>query len=371
MRIGVPRETTAGERRVAIVPETVVALAKLKLDVVVENGAGAGAFYTDADYVKAGAQIAPDAAALYAQSDLVVKLHKPSDAEVVQLREGSALISLLFAAANPQLLPKLAARKITAFSMDAIPRISRAQSMDALSSQATVAGYMAVLLAAETLPKFLPMLTTAAGTIRPAKVLVIGAGVAGLQAIATARRLGAAIFAYDVRPAVKEQVESLGAKFLQVELPAAQGTEDKGGYAKQLSEEAHEREVKFLAKNVREMDAVITTAAIPGKRAPLLVTKEMVANMRAGSVIVDLAAETGGNCELTQPGKDIVASNVTILGPLNLPSRLPVHASQMYARNVTELLKLLVKNKDGALNLDFSDEIIKGTCVAHDGKALR
>jgi NAD(P) transhydrogenase subunit alpha len=374
MRIAVPKEIVAGERRVALVPALVAPLIKSGLEVAVEAGAGEGAFFADADYEKAGAKIVAEPAALYREAGIVLKVQRPTQHpvlgkhEVDLMGEGSVLISFLQPASDPDLVRRLVDRKITSLSMDTIPRISRAQSMDALSSQATVAGYKAVLIAAFFLGKFLPMLTTAAGTIRPAKVLVLGAGVAGLQAIATARRLGAVVLAFDVRPAVKEQVESLGAKFLQIELAEAQ-TEDEGGYARQLSEESHRREVELIGSNVKDVDAVITTALIPGKPAPRLISKEMVAEMRAGSVIVDLAAEAGGNCELTECGKEVVKNGVTIYGPVNLPSTMPVHASQMYARNVSELLKLLLK--DGGLNLDFADEIIKGACVTHEGREMR
>jgi len=374
MRIAVPKEIVAGERRVALVPALVASLIKSGLEVAVEAGAGEGAFFADADYEKAGAKIVAEPAALYREAGIVLKVQRPTQHpvlgkhEVDLMGEGSVLISFLQPASDPDLVRRLVDRKITSLSMDTIPRISRAQSMDALSSQATVAGYKAVLIAAFFLGKFLPMLTTAAGTIRPAKVLVLGAGVAGLQAIATARRLGAVVLAFDVRPAVKEQVESLGAKFLQIELAEAQ-TEDEGGYARQLSEESHRREVELIGSNVKDVDAVITTALIPGKPAPRLISKEMVAEMRAGSVIVDLAAEAGGNCELTECGKEVVKNGVTIYGPVNLPSTMPVHASQMYARNVSELLKLLLK--DGELNLDFADEIIKGTCITHEGREMR
>jgi NAD(P) transhydrogenase subunit alpha len=282
------------------------------------------------------------------------------------MRAGALLIAFLHPATNPDLVERLAQRRITALSMDLIPRISRAQSMDALSSQANVAGYKAVLLAGAAMPKFLPMMTTAAGTIRPAKVLVLGAGVAGLQAIATARRLGAVVWGYDVRAAVKEQIESLGAKFLEFDI-GVKDAEGAGGYAKELSEEARRKQQEQLAAKTREFDVVITTAAVPGKPAPRLITKQTVAGMRPGSVIVDLAAETGGNCELTEPGKTVVKHGVTIAGPLNLPATVPMHASQLYARNITELLRLVV-TKDGRLNLDFNDEIIQGACVTHDGQ---
>jgi NAD(P) transhydrogenase subunit alpha len=293
-------------------------------------------------------------------------VQKPSGADVALLRDGQALVCFLQPLVNTQLVRAIAARGATAFSMDAIPRITRAQPMDALSSQATVAGYKAAVLAAEHLGKFFPMLTTAAGTIPPAKVLVIGAGVAGLQAIATARRLGAVVSAFDTRPVVKEQVESLGATFLELEVS---GGETAGGYATELSEEQHRLEQELIAKAVADSDAVITTAAIPGRRAPVLITEEAVRSMHPGSVIVDLAAETGGNCELTSPGEVVGRDHVTVVGTTNLPSTMPVHASQMYSRNVQTLLLHLVK--DGKLVLDFEDEITRETCVCHAGRVLK
>lgn len=362
MKFGVPKETVAGERRVALIPDTVAKLVKDGQEAVVEPEAGLAAGFTDTAYRTAGASLGDPWAA-----DLVCKVQKPSPAEVAKLREGAALVGQLQAATSADLLKQLAQRRITAFSLELLPRITRAQAMDVLSSQATAAGYKAVLLAAETVPKFFPMLVTAAGTLSPARVLVLGAGVAGLQAIATARRLGAIVSAFDVRAAVKEQVESLGAKFLAMEEKVeAEGT---GGYAKELSEDQHRRELEFLAKSVKDQDVVITTAAIPGKRAPILVTRAAVDGMRPGSVIVDLAAETGGNCELTEAGKTVDHQGVTILGPINLPATLPLHASQMYARNVWSFLTHIVK--EGKLQLDFTDEITKGTCVTHDGKVLK
>lgn len=362
MKLGVPKETVAGERRVALVPDAVAKLVKEGNQVLVEAEAGVAAGFTDDAYRSAGA-ILGDAWA----ADVVCKVQKPSSAEVAKLRDNSALIGLLQAATSADLLGHLAQRRVTAFSLELLPRITRAQAMDVLSSQATAAGYKAVLLAAETVPKFFPMLVTAAGTLSPARVLILGAGVAGLQAIATARRLGAIVSAFDVRAAVKEQVESLGAKFLAMEEKVE--AEGAGGYAKELSEDQHRRELDFLARNVKDADVVITTAAIPGKRAPILVTRAAVEAMRPGSVIVDLAAETGGNCELTQVGKTVNHQGVTILGPVNLPATLPLHASQMYARNVTSFLNHIVK--EGTLQLDFTDEITKGTCVTHDGKVLK
>lgn len=364
MKIAVPREIIPGERRVALTPEATAALVKSGLEVLIETGAGAGAFHPDVAFEHSGARVVGDATGLYGQADVVLKVQKPSLAEVDQLREGAVLVALLQALISPEVVERLAVRRITSFGMEGIPRISRAQKMDALSSQANIAGYRAVLLAAESLPKFFPMMMTAAGTVFAARVLVIGAGVAGLQALATARRLGAQVWGYDVRPVVKEQVESLGAKFLEFDLGLTD-TEDTGGYAKPLTPEASRRQQELLAEKTKDFDVVITTALVPGRPAPRLVTKETVAGMRPGSVIVDLGAEAGGNCELTQPDKIVVVNGVTIHGPTNLPAAMPVHASQLYARNVTELLREFVK--DGALALNFDDEVIKGACVTHDG----
>jgi proton-translocating NAD(P)+ transhydrogenase subunit alpha len=362
MRIGVVRETTPGERRVALVPETVGRLAKSGNEVVIERGAGEASSFPDRMYTDAGGTIGDAWTA-----DLVLKVAKPSDNEVARLREGTVLIAFLQPLTNHAVVRELARRRVTALSMDAIPRITRAQPMDALSSQATVAGYKAVLLAAAALPKFFPMLTTAAGTIAPAKAFVIGAGVAGLQAIATARRLGAVVEAFDTRPVVKEQVQSLGAKFLEVDL--GETGEGTGGYAKELSEEAHRKEVELLAKAVKENDIIITTAAIPGRPAPKLITADMVRSMRPGSVIVDLAAETGGNTELTKPGEVIDVDGVRIDGTTNIPSTMPYHASQMYSRNIQSLLGLMI-TKEGTLNLDMKDDVIKGTVITKDGEVV-
>ncbi|MBM4256585.1 MAG: Re/Si-specific NAD(P)(+) transhydrogenase subunit alpha [Deltaproteobacteria bacterium] len=364
MKIGVPKEVTPGERRVALTPDAVAGLVKSKLEVLVEAGAGEGAFHADDAFVKVGAQIVPDARTLCSQADVVTKVQKPTLAEVDQLREGTVFISLLQALTAGDIVQRLAERRITSFGMEGIPRISRAQKMDALSSQANIAGYKAVLIAAESLAKFFPMLMTAAGTVFAARLLVIGAGVAGLQALATARRLGAQVWGYDVRPVVKEQVESLGAKFLEFDL-GVKDAEDKGGYAKALSADAARRQQELLNERSKDFDVIITTALVPGRPAPKLITKETVAGMRPGSVIVDLAAEAGGNCELTAPDQVIVKHGVTIHGPTNLPATMPIHASQLYARNVTELLRELVK--DGALALQFDDEVIKGACVTHNG----
>jgi proton-translocating NAD(P)+ transhydrogenase subunit alpha len=364
MKVGVPKETATGERRVALVPDSAKRLAEAGVDVVVEAGAGTDAGFTDAAYQDAGARIADDA---YSGTDVVAKVQMPSDEEVGKLAQGQVLIAFLQPLVNHDLARALAERGVTAFSMDSIPRITRAQPMDALSSQSTVSGYKGTLIAADHLPKFMPMLTTAAGTIPPARILVLGAGVAGLQAIATARRLGAVVSAFDVRPAVKEQVESLGANFLELDVEGAEG---QGGYAVALAEDQHEREQELIAHHVAESDAVITTALIPGKPAPVLITADAARGMRPGSVIVDLAAEAGGNCELTKPGQTVVEDGVTIVAELNLPSTMPLHASQMYSRNVWTFLNHLLGG-GSELTLDFEDEITRETCVTHEGKVLK
>jgi NAD(P) transhydrogenase subunit alpha len=367
MNIGVPKETVADERRVALTPDVAGRLAKSGLALLVERGAGEAASFGDEAYRAAGATVLATAAEVFAQGDVVLKVQPPSADEVGLCREGGVLVALFQPSAQRDIVSQLAARKVTAFSLALLPRITRAQAMDVLSSQATVAGYTAVLLAAAAAGRFFPMLVTAAGTLPPARVLVLGAGVAGLQAIATARRLGSVVSAFDVRPAVKEQVHSLGAKFLELEV--GEHAETAGGYAKELSEETHRRELAFIGQSVKDADVVITTAAIPGKRAPVLITADAVRGMKPGSVIVDLAIETGGNCELTEAGADVVKHGVRIIGPLNLPSTLPVHASQMYARNVASFVSLLVQ--DGALRLDFEDEIIRDTCVTHAGEVRK
>jgi len=371
--IGVPRETAPGERRVALVPDAVKRLTGGGASVVVQSGAGEGAGWDDAAYQAAGAEIAADADALYRKADLVIKVQRPGAGaadgvdELAALRDGGALIALLAPLSNPDLVRDLARQRVTSFSMDAIPRITRAQSMDVLSSQSTVAGYKAVILAADHLPKFFPMLTTAAGSITPAKVLVVGAGVAGLQAIATARRLGAVVEAYDTRPVVKEQVESLGARFVEIDIGTAD-TQTTGGYAKEASADVLRRQQEKLAERAARSDVVITTALVPGRPAPRLISAETVAQMRPGSVIVDLAAETGGNCELTDPGETVVKHGVTIIGQLNLPSTMAVHASQMFSKNVQNLLALLIK--DGRFQPDWEDEIVRGTCITRDGEVV-
>ena len=365
MNVAVPKEITAGERRVALVPDGAQKLAAGKLSVLVQSGAGRPAFFPDEAYEKAGAKLAPDAATIYAEGNALLKVQPPTLEEVARMQAGAVLISFLQPAWNGEVVKALARQRVTAFSLELVPRISRAQSIDALSSQANVAGYKAVLMAATRLGKFFPLLITAAGTVAPARVLVLGAGVAGLQAIATARRLGAIVEAFDVRPAVKEEVKSLGATFIELPLEAQEG---QGGYAREQSPEFLRRQQELLGDRVAAADVVITTAAVPGRRAPILVTKEMVARMRPGSVIVDLAAETGGNTEGLKPGEVLDVGGVVIDGTRNIPSTVPVHASQLYSRNVTNLLLLLVK--DGNLNLNFDDEIVKGSCVTHGGELV-
>jgi NAD(P) transhydrogenase subunit alpha len=366
MRIAVRKESTAGERRVAIVPDSVKRLAAKKIEVSVEAGAGAASFASDDDYRAAGARVDGSLQALFADADVVMQVRAPSLDEIKHLKEGSVLVSLLQPLVNPELVRALAERKVTALAVDMIPRTTLAQMMDVLSSQATAAGYEAVLMAAAALPKFFPMLMTAAGTIAPARVLILGAGVAGLTAIGTARRLGAVVEAFDVRKVVKEQVESLGAKFVEVE--AAEDAQTAGGYAKELGEDAKKKQAEAIARHVAKADVVICTALIPGRRAPVLVTAEMVQSMRAGGVIVDLAAEQHGNCELTKPGETVVEHGVTIIGSTDLTSRMCAHASQMYSRNMEKLLFYVTK--DGALKLDFKDEIVLGSVITHEGQIV-
>jgi H+-translocating NAD(P) transhydrogenase subunit alpha len=366
LTVGVPRETAPGERRVAMTPDTVKRLTASGVVVKVESGAGLASGHSDDAYVAAGATVVPDVAQVY-DAQVVIKVQKPNQDEAARLRRGSTLIALLQPMSNIDLMRDFAERDITTFSMDAIPRTTRAQSMDVLSSQATVAGYKAVLMAADTLPKFFPMLTTAAGSIVPAKVLVVGAGVAGLQAIATARRLGAVVEAYDTRPVVKEQVESLGAKFVDIPVDTSDA-QTAGGYAKEVSAETLRKQQEVLADHAAKSDVVITTAAVPGRPAPRLISRETVERMRPGSVIVDLAAETGGNVELTRAGENVDHNGVTIMGQLNLPSTMPVHASQMYAKNIQNLLDLLIKG--GAFAPDYEDEIVKGTVITRNGEIV-
>ena len=365
MKVGTPKETAPDEHRVALVPDTATRLSAASLEVNVESGAGSAAYIPDDAYQQAGAKLVKTAAALLGEADAVLKVQAPSSAEVELMKRDAVLISFLQPATQGDIVQALAARGVTAFSLELVPRISRAQSMDALSSQASAAGYKAVLMAAGRLGKFFPMMMTAAGTVPPARVLVMGAGVAGLQAIATARRLGAVVSAYDVRPAVKEEVQSLGATFIELALETQEG---EGGYAREQSDEFLRKQRELIGEHVAKSDVVITTAAVPGRRAPLLVTGEMVKGMRPGSVIVDLAAETGGNVELTKAGKDVEVGGVTIIGTRNVPSTMPLHASQLYARNVANLLLHLVK--DGAIVLDFEDEITKGSCVTHGGEIV-
>jgi H+-translocating NAD(P) transhydrogenase subunit alpha len=365
MKVSVPKETAERERRVALVPDVVERLGQQQVDVAVEPGAGGAAHHPDSEYEEAGAEVAEGAGL---SGEVVAKVAPPSSEEIGRLKEGAVLIGFLQPLTATDTVRALAEAGVTSFAMEAIPRITRAQSMDALSSQATVAGYRAALLAAEELGRFLPMLTTAAGTIRPATVMVLGAGVAGLQAIATSRRLGAVVQAFDVRAAVKEQIESLGARFLELDL-GLEDAEAAGGYARQLTEEEQQRQRELLADAIAQVDAVISTAAVPGRPAPLLVIEDAVKRMKPGSVIIDLAAETGGNCELTEPGETVVKHDVTIAGPLNLPSAMPDHASQLYARNIQSLLELMV-SEEGALELDFEDEIIAGACITRDGEIV-
>ena len=360
IKIGVPKEVREGEHRVALVPDIVNRLAKQDIQVSLETGAGALAGYTD-DYYE-NAEIAASSAEILGKSDICLTVNPATSEQIEQLREGSILIGYLNPHSDLERFNKLKAKKISAFSMELIPRISRAQAMDALSSQASIAGYKAVLLASNLLGKFFPMLTTAAGTIRPSKVLVIGAGVAGLQAIATARRLGAIVEGYDVRAAVKEQVESLGAKFVDIEIKA----EGDGGYARELTDEERQQQQAILAKHVAAADVVVSTAAIPGRPSPLIINTQMVEGMRGGSVIVDLAAEGGGNCELTKIDETVLHNGVKIYGPANVPSMLGNHASELYAKNLLNFLELLIQ--DGAINIDLDDEILSASLITHGGE---
>jgi H+-translocating NAD(P) transhydrogenase subunit alpha len=364
MKIGVPTETASGERRVALVPEVVNKLTGQGLELRVERGAGSEALIPDEQYEQAGATLV-DQAAVW-QADVVVKVAAPNGEEIERLRPESVLIAFLAPLTNGDGVRAIAATGATSFALEAVPRISRAQSMDALSSQANISGYRAALLGAQEMGRFYPMLMTAAGTIRPATVLVLGAGVAGLQAIATARRLGAVVQGFDVRAAVKEQVESLGARFLEFDLGG--DLEGAGGYAKELTPEQQARQQELMAEAIGKVDVVITTALVPGRRAPILVTEEAVKKMKPGSVVVDLAAEAGGNCELTEPGQTVIRHGVKIVGPLNLPSTMAEHASQLYARNIQSLLELMVV--DGELKLDFDDEIIAGACITRGGEIV-
>ena len=358
--VAVVRESAEGERRVALTPEIAKKLKARGAEIVIERDAGASAYFADTAY--ADSQTA-DARAVLARADVLLKVQPPTLDEIAALREGAVVIGHLQPHLEPDRTKALRDRKITSFAMELLPRTTRAQAMDVLSSQAAVAGYKAVLIAAEVAPKFFPMLTTAAGTIRPSKVLIVGAGVAGLQAIATARRLGAQVEGFDVRPETKEQIESLGAKFLDLGVSAA-GT---GGYARELTQEERDKQQQALADHLKGIDVVVTTAAVPGRKAPRIISAAMVAGMKPGSVIVDIAAETGGNVEITEAGKTVVSANgVSVIGTVNLPASAPVHASEMYARNLYNFLELSLK--DGALNLDWNDELIAKTCLTHGGE---
>jgi NAD(P) transhydrogenase subunit alpha len=365
MKVGVPNQGPAGETRVALTPDVVRRLGTRKLDVVVESGAGERSHVPDAAFQEAGATIGSGADAWGAE--IVALVRAPASDDFARLSRGAVVIGFLNPLADADTARALASAGVTSFAVEAIPRITRAQSMDALSSQATVGGYRAAVIAAESLDRFFPMLTTAAGTIKPATVLVLGAGVAGLQAIATARRLGAIVTGYDVREATREQIESLGARFLKLDVET--DAEGEGGYAKELAEEQQRKQREAMADAIGRFDVVISTAAVPGRRAPILVTEAAVQAMKPGSVIVDLAAATGGNCELTEPGKTVERHDVKIIGPLDLPSEMPDHASQLYARNLQSLLELLVSD-EGALELNWEDEIIAGACITRDGEIV-
>lgn len=358
----VPKETAPGERRVAMDASIIPKLKQLGAEVLVEAGAGSAANIPDEAFK--GATIVADAAALYQQADVVLKVQPPTDAELALLKDGSVLVGMLQPYRHPAMVAALKAKNITSFALELVPRISRAQAMDVLSSQAAVAGYKAAIMGADLCPRFFPMLTTAAGTIRPAKVVVLGAGVAGLQAIATARRLGAVVEGYDVRSATKEQVQSLGAKFIELSIKA----EGEGGYARELTAEEKQQQQEELAQYLAAADVLITTAAVPGRPAPKIVPASTVEKMKPGAVIIDLAAEGGGNCELTRPGQTIVQHGVTIHAPLNVPSQVPVHASEMYAKNLLNFLQLLLK--DGQYAPDFNDEIVAGAALTRDGAVV-
>ena len=365
MKVAVLKETRSAENRVALGPLGVKALVKRGLTVTVQSGAGETSGISDLIYREAGAEIATNAQDTLKDAEVVLVVNPPPSNELDFLSEGSILVGFLDPLSNSDLVSRLVELNVTGISMELVPRITRAQSMDALSSQATVAGYKAVLLAANHLPKFLPMFTTAAGTIRPAKALILGAGVAGLQAIATARRLGAVVEAFDVRPAVKEQVESLGASFLESEEEVT--AEGEGGYAKELTEDQHHKELELIGDALADTDIVITTAQIPGREAPVLITEDMVKTMKYGSVIVDLAAESGGNCELSEAGETVLAHGVQILGPSNLPTSIPVHSSQMYSKNIVTLISEFLGD-DGELQLDFENDVVGPSTVTHGGE---
>lgn len=361
--VAVPRETTPGERRVALVPEVVTRLSKSGVQVVVESGAGTESFYTDAAFTAAGAKVLSDRRQVVSAADVLVKVNPPTPEEVGWIKPGGVVVGFMNPTRALESIAKMRDAKVTAFSMELVPRITRAQSMDALSSQANVAGYEAVLIGAEACPRYFPMLTTAAGTVRPAKVLVMGAGVAGLQAIATARRLGAVVEAYDVRREAGEQVRSLGAKFLELQIDA----KGSGGYARELTADEKAQQQKLVSQAVADADVVITTANVPGRKAPQLVDATMAQSMKPGAVIVDLAAESGGNCALTKPGERVEVGGVSILGPLNLPSRLSFHSSQLYAKNLQNFLGLLI-DKNGVLTTNYADEILTASILVTNGE---
>lgn len=372
MKVGIPKEIIRDETRVAATPDSVSKMVKGGMEVLVEKDAGSASFIRDADYAAVGAHIVENVEELFSQSDVILKVQKPvlndksKKHEAEMMKEGAVLITFLFPMTNLDTVLVLAKRKVTAFSMDAVPRISRAQMMDALSSMSTIAGYKAVILAANALKKLIPMLSTAAGTIYPAKIVIIGAGVAGLQAIATAKRLGGVVVAFDTRPAAGEQIRSLGAEFAPLDVAHDQA-EDAGGYAKEMSADFYKQEQELIRKHSKDADIIISTALVPGKPAPTLITEEMVKEMKAGSVIVDLVVEQGGNCAISEAGHEVVKHDVTIIGILNLPAALPVHASQLYARNILNFLQLLAPDKKD-LNIDFNDEIVKGSLITHNGE---
>jgi len=365
--IAIPKETAEREKRVALIPDTISKLVENGHDVWVESDAGKASSYLDEAYQSAGAEIITDRAKLFGDSDILISIQTPSEEDLDQMKAESVLICFLWALQNEETVSYLQEKNITSLAMDAIPRISRAQSMDALSSMSSIAGYKSALIAANELDRYMPMMMTAAGTVAPAKVLVLGAGVAGLQAIATAKRLGAKVEAFDIRPAVKEQVESLGATFVEVP-DLDEESETEGGYAKELAEDEQERQRQVIHEHAKKSDIIVTTALIPGKPAPLLVTKEMVEDMHAGAVIVDLAAEQGGNCELTDPGDTAIANEVKIIGPLNITSQLAYHASQLYSKNMLSLLNHLIQ--DGKPKFDFEDEITLNTTITHQGEII-
>lgn len=366
MKVGILKETNLNERRVAAVPDTISKMSKAGTEVIVESGAGKNSFIEDKDFEAIGAKIKPDAKTLLSEADIVLKVNRPSIEEINNMKEGTVFVGFLNPFSSADIIKRLTEKKITSFAMEMVPRITRAQRMDALSTMSTVAGYKAALIAANACGRFFPMLTTAVGSVPPAKVIVIGCGVAGLQAIATAKRLGAVVTAFDTRPAAGEQAKSLGADFVSMDVAHDQA-EDAGGYAKEQSADFYKQEQELIRRYSKDSDIIITTALIPGKRAPLLITEEMVKEMRPGSVIVDLAVEQGGNCELSESGKEVTKYGATILGVLNLPSTLPVHASLLYAKNILAFLNLILP--DGkSLKLDLNDEIIKGSMITHNGE---